>query len=170
MCDFQTDVFLVETGQLGGDAYLFVRFINVDLGPIQCPGWPKRCKIKSAKHVVEHAIHFAMQRKEWMDVSTAVDADVATPVVPGNEVLDSHAVFSLKRLPPRSGPPWKSVADENVALRSGYSFAIDLMDVRSGRARDRNTTRLHGLRDLAHQFDLQQAVVEDGSFDLDIVR
>jgi len=36
-----------------------------------------------------------VQREEWMDVGTAVNADLAAPVVPRNEILDSHGVFSF---------------------------------------------------------------------------
>jgi hypothetical protein len=61
------------------------------------------------------------------------------------------------------------LADVGVASRSGR-LAVDLPDVRRGRTVDRNPARLHGLGDLARQFDLQQAVVERGSLDLDIVR
>src|SRR5881227_3064681 len=46
VCDFQADVLFIEAGQLGGDAHLLVRLVDVDLGPaqpVQCPGWPKRC-------------------------------------------------------------------------------------------------------------------------------
>jgi hypothetical protein len=36
-----------------------------------------------------------MQRKKWMEVGTMLEANLAAPVVPGNEILDSHGVFSL---------------------------------------------------------------------------
>src|SRR5947207_4271196 len=75
----------------------------------------------------------------------------------------------FKRLPPRKSRRGSRFADVSVASRSGR-LAVDLPDVGSGRACDRDTTRLHGLREFAHQFDLQQAVVERGSPDLDIVR
>jgi hypothetical protein len=38
-----------------------------------------------------------MQRKEWMHVGRALEADLAAPVIPGNEILDSHGVFSLNQ-------------------------------------------------------------------------
>src|SRR6188472_3225539 len=72
----------------------------------------------------------------------------------------------FKRLPPRTAAEVCSL----MWFGSGRRLAVDLPDVRSGRAVDRNPARLHGLRDLAHQFNLQQAVVERGSLDLDIVR
>jgi hypothetical protein len=53
---------------------------------------------------------------------------------------------------------------------SGSRLAIDLPDIRSRRAINCNTTWLHGLRNLADQFNLQQAVVKRGALDLDIVR
>ena len=49
-------------------------------------------------------------------------------------------------------------------------MAVDLADIRSGRTRDGNPTRLHGLRQLAYQFDPEQAVVKRRSLDLDVVR
>ena len=39
--------------------------------------------LESPKHVVEHAIHFAMQRKERMHVGSTLEADLAASVVPG---------------------------------------------------------------------------------------
>ena len=38
-----------------------------------------------------------MQRKEWMHIGTARESDFAVPVVPRNEILDSHDVFSLNQ-------------------------------------------------------------------------
>ena len=32
VCDFQTDVLLIEPGQFGGDAHLLVRLVDIDLG------------------------------------------------------------------------------------------------------------------------------------------
>jgi hypothetical protein len=43
-------------------------------------------------------------------------------------------------------------------------------DIRGRRTRDGNPTRLHGLRQLADQFDPEQAVVERRSLDLNVVR
>jgi hypothetical protein len=34
---------------------------------------PERRNIESAKYVVEHAIHFAVQRKEWMHVGSVLE-------------------------------------------------------------------------------------------------
>src|SRR5580704_750656 len=97
VCNFQADVLLIEPGQFGGDAHLLVRLVDVDLGPaepIQGPGGrPERRKIEPAKHVVEHAIHFTMQRKEWIDVGRTLETELAALVVPGNEMLDGHGVF-----------------------------------------------------------------------------
>src|SRR3954463_11852088 len=76
---------------------------------------------------------------------------------------------SIKRLPPQRRSPRKSVC-ESLAARSGNRFAVDLPDVRSGRARDSNPAWLHRLGDFAYQFDLQQAIVKRRSLDLDIVR
>src|SRR4051794_7867537 len=92
-------------------------------------------------------------------------------VVPGNEIFDTHGTFSSMQATSTADKSRRGsrFVDVGVASRSGR-LAVDLPDVRSGRAVDRNPARLHGLRDLAHQFDLQQAVVECGSFDLDIVR
>jgi hypothetical protein len=41
--------------------------------------------------------------------------------------------------------------------------------VRSRLAVDRDASRLHGFRNLAHQPDDQKAVLEPGAFDLDVV-
>jgi len=49
-------------------------------------------------------------------------------------------------------------------------LAVNLPDIRSGRTLDGNPTRLHGLRQLADQFDPEQAVVKRRSLDLDVVR
>src|SRR4029453_5935428 len=76
---------------------------------------------------------------------------------------------SIKRLPPQRRSPRKSVW-ESAAARSGNRFAVDLPDVRSGRTRDGNPARLHRFRDLAHQLDLQQAVLKPRSLDLGIIR
>ena len=76
---------------------------------------PNGSRSKSAKYVVEHAIHFAVQRKEWMYVACAVEANLASFVVPGNEILDSHGVFSFdKRPPPRTDRRESQLADMKV--------------------------------------------------------
>jgi hypothetical protein len=37
-----------------------------------------------------------MQRKKWMDVGATLEADLAAPAVPGNEILDGHGVLLLQ--------------------------------------------------------------------------
>src|SRR3982074_523122 len=72
VCDFEADVLFLESGQFGGDADLLVCLIDVDLGPAQPVLRPgarsERCEIEPAEYIVEHAVHFTMQRKKRMDV------------------------------------------------------------------------------------------------------
>jgi hypothetical protein len=42
--------------------------------------------------------NFAVQRKEWMHVGSALEANLAFLIGPGNEILDSHGVFSFDGL------------------------------------------------------------------------
>jgi hypothetical protein len=103
----------LEAGQFGGDADLLVRLIDIDLRPAEPvlrPGArPERCEIEPPKHVVEHAIHLAMQRIKRMDVGATLEADLAASVVPGNEILDGHGVFLLSQATSAADkPPRKS--------------------------------------------------------------
>jgi len=45
-----------------------------------------------------------------------------------------------------------------------------LLDVIGRCAADRDPARLHGFRDFTDQLDLEQAVVERGALDLDVIR
>jgi hypothetical protein len=53
-------------------------------------------RVEPAEYIVEHAVHLAMQRKKWMDVGATLEADLAAPAVPGNEILDGHGVLLLQ--------------------------------------------------------------------------
>jgi hypothetical protein len=100
VCDFQTDIFLIEPGQVRGDPHLFVRLVDIDLGPakpVHCPGWPERGKIEPAKHVVEHAIHLAMQCKKRMDVGTTLEADLAPLLFQGMRSLMAMVYSSFNQ-------------------------------------------------------------------------
>ena len=66
--------------------------VDVDLGPakpVQGPGWPERCKIKPAKYIVEHAVHFAVQREERIVLVPASD-HLASAITPRNQILHCH--------------------------------------------------------------------------------
>src|SRR5256885_12709422 len=94
------------------------------------------------------------------------------PLFQGTRSLIPIAFYSFGRPPSGRG---QAAAEGGLvmwkrALRSGNRLGVDLPDVRSGRTLDRNPTRFHGFRELAHKFDLQQAVVEGGTLDLDVVR
>jgi hypothetical protein len=45
-------------------------------------------------------IDFALQRIEWMHVRTARETNLATPIIPWNEILDGHDDPPLTRLLP----------------------------------------------------------------------
>ena len=77
---------------------------------------------------------------------------------------------SIKRLPPRPSRRGSRIGDVKVRVPVRQRIAVDLPDVRRGRTFNRNPARLHGLRDFADQFDLQQAVVKGRALNLDVVR
>src|SRR4029079_630098 len=108
-----------------------------------------------------------MQREEWIHVGTAVSADFASAVIPGNEIFYTHGMFSSIQATSAADKSRRGsqFVDVGAASRSGR-LAVDLPDVRSRRSVDRNPPRLHGLGDLPDQFDLEQAVVKSRVLDL----
>jgi hypothetical protein len=52
--------------------------------------------------------------------------------------------------------------------QSSGRFALHPLDIRCGQIVDRDPARLHGVRNLSNQLDLEQAVVEPCSLDPDV--
>src|ERR1700722_16275017 len=91
VCDFQTDVFLIEPGQLGGDTHLPGSSMSI-WGQPSLPSAlalsPKG--VRSKPRNTSSNIRFISRcnaKNGWMSVA-ALEADLAASVVPGNEILD----------------------------------------------------------------------------------
>jgi hypothetical protein len=69
-------------------------------------------------------------------------------------------------MPPR--PLGTAAKRSEIAQRSGY-LRFDLVHRRRARGVDGDAPRLNGLRDLAHQVYDQEAVLEAGALDFDVV-
>ena len=70
----------------------------------------------------------------------------------------------------RTGNPKVDRSDSAAGpLRSGRLAVLDLLVVVAIAGVDRNPARLHGLRQLAHQLDLQEPVFKRCACDLDVV-
>src|SRR5882724_10919908 len=70
---------------------------------------------------------------------------------------------------PRAGNPKSTYRIAAGPLRSGRLAVLDLLVVVASAGVDRNPARLHGLRQLTHQLDLQEPVFQRCACDLDIV-
>src|SRR3984893_17643801 len=180
--EFDADVFLLKAGQLRRDLDLLVGFAKLDVRPsertIEQAVGAERRHVESAEDVIEHAVHFTVQRQQRICIFATVYRNVAA-TIPWDEISDSHGHFSfLARFgtvqPGRSGAahgkPQVDRSDSAAGpLRSGRLAVLDLLVVVAIAGVHRNPARLHGLRQFAHQLDLQEPVFKRCACNLDVV-
>src|SRR6202051_2968021 len=127
--EFDADVFLLKAGQLRRDLDLLVGFADLDVRPsertIEQAIGAERRHVESAEDVIEHAVHFTVQRQQGICPFAAVYRNVAA-TIPWDEISDSHGYFSfLVRL--GKGPPGRGTAargkprSQPIGLRPGRS-------------------------------------------------
>src|ERR1700730_5849251 len=180
--EFDADVFLLKAGQLRRDLDLLVGFAKLDVRPsertIEQAVGAERRHVESAEDVIEHAVHFTVQRQQRICIFATVYRNVAA-TIPWDEISDSHGHFSLLVRFGKGQPPARlgrareaPKSTDRIAagpLRSGRLAVLDLLVVVAIAGVDRNPARLHGLRQLAHQLDLQEPVFKRRACHLDIV-
>jgi hypothetical protein len=104
-------------------------------------------RIESSEHLVEHAVHFAVKRKKWMNIIVASGGDLASSV-PGDDICDGHGVAPLitrgfrRRQCRVQATPWLTSLHGKEKQRSGR-FGVKLRHARSGRPIDRDGAGLH---------------------------
>src|ERR1700676_1382022 len=127
--EFDADVFLLKAGQLRRDLDLLVGFADLDVRPsertIEQAIGAERRHVESAEDVIEHAVHFTVQRQQGICPFAAVYRNV-TATIPWDEISDSHGYFSFlvrfgKGQPPARLGRARETQSRPIGLRPGRS-------------------------------------------------
>src|SRR5438552_4163261 len=89
ICQFDLDILLIETWQLGGDLDVFIGLAHFNVRPPHRSIRAERRYIEAAKYIIEQPVHFAVQSEERTVLGPA-SAHLASAITPRNEILHCH--------------------------------------------------------------------------------